>query len=126
MSSPINQYRVAVAQYPVSKPASWDEAAGQISRWTAEAAAQGAALLVFPEYAAMSLAGTFAPATYGDLSAQLHELQQLREPYVQLHRDLARRHGVYLLAGSFPWQVEERRDIADGDGGVAFSVNTGG
>jgi predicted amidohydrolase len=105
----MNKFRVAAAQYPVSKPASWDEAAERISHWTAEAAAQGAALLLFPEYAAMSLAGMFAPATHGDLSAQLHELQTLGESYVQLHRDLARQHGVYLLAGSFPWQVEEQR-----------------
>lgn len=106
MSTP---FRAAVAQYPVSQPASWDEAAAHLSRWTAEAAAAGAALLVYPEYAAMSLAALFAPAVYSDLSAQLHELQTLREDYVELHRQLARRHGVYLLAGSFPWQVAEAR-----------------
>lgn len=102
-------FRAAIAQYPVSKPASWNEAAEQLARWTAEAAAPGAKLLVFPEYAAMSLAGMFAPEVHGDLNAQLHALQTLREDYVELHRALARRHGIYLLAGSFPWQVEAQR-----------------
>jgi len=107
--SPMKRFRAAVAQYPVSQPASWVDAAAELSRWTADAAAQGAALLVFPEYAAMSLAGMFAPAVYGDLAAQLHEMQQLREDYLELHRQLAQRHGVYLLAGSFPWKVEDGR-----------------
>jgi predicted amidohydrolase len=103
------RFRAAAAQYPVSQPASWNAAAAHISQWAAEAAAQGAALLLFPEYAAMSLAALFAPAVYGDLSAQLYELQKQREDYLELHRQLARRHGVYLLAGSFPWQVDENR-----------------
>lgn len=105
----MSRFRAAVAQYPVSQPASWHAAAEQLSRWTADAAAQGAALLVFPEYASMSLAGMFAPEVYADLSSQLYALQKLREDYVELHRQLARRHGVYLLAGSFPWQVAEDR-----------------
>jgi predicted amidohydrolase len=105
----MNHFRAAVAQYPVSRPASWADAADGLSQWVGDAVAQGAALLVFPEYASMSLAGLFAPAVYGDLSAQLHELQKLRDDYVELHRQLARRHGVYLLAGSFPWQVEDGR-----------------
>ncbi|MBV8063138.1 MAG: carbon-nitrogen hydrolase family protein [Nevskia sp.] len=105
----VSSFRAAIAQYPVSRPASWADAADHLSRWTAEAAAQDARLLVFPEYAAMSLAGMFAPQVHGDLHAQLHQLQQLREDYVALHRELARRHGAYLLAGSFPWQVADGR-----------------
>jgi predicted amidohydrolase len=121
----VSRLRAAVAQYPVSRPASWDEAAAELSRWAAEAATQDAALLVFPEYAAMSLAGMFEPAVYSDLSAQLRALQALRRDYVELHRELARRHAVYLLAGSFPWEVEDGRFhnrawLFAPDGGAGF------
>ena len=102
-------FRAAVAQYPVSQPASWAEVEANLSHWTDEAAAAGASLLVFPEYASMILPALFSPATQGDLDAQLLAMQELREDYLELHRRLARRHGVYLLAGSFPWQVEDGR-----------------
>ncbi len=105
----MSSFRAAIAQYPVSQPASWAEVEANLSRWADEAAAAGASLLVFPEYASMVLPALFAPAMQGNLDAQLLALQDLREDYLDLHRRLAQRHGVYLLAGSFPWQIEERR-----------------
>lgn len=104
-----NPFLAAAAQYPVSRPASWDEAAATLSRWVAQAAGHGARLLVFPEYAAMSLAALFPPQVHGDLAAQLTALQTLRDDYLALHRELAQQHGVYLLAGSFPWEVAPGR-----------------
>lgn len=107
----MSAFKSAVAQYPVSEPASWDAFARALSAWAAEAAEQGAKLLVFPEYAAMSLAALFEPAVRADLSAQLVSMQTLRERYVELHAQLAGRHGVYLLAGSFPWQIDAQRYV---------------
>jgi predicted amidohydrolase len=101
----MSRYRVAAAQYPVSRPASWDEAEATLSRWVAEAAAGGASLLAFPEYAAMVLPALLPQALQSDLEAQLNALQDLRERYLDLHCRLACQHRVYLLAGSFPWQV---------------------
>ncbi|MBI3899285.1 MAG: carbon-nitrogen hydrolase family protein [Gammaproteobacteria bacterium] len=105
----MNGFVAAAAQYPVSKPASWTEIEDTLSAWVAEAAARGAQLLVFPEYASMSLPALFAPDVQADLAAQLIELQQLRDDYLALHRRLAQTHQVYLLAGSFPWQVSPGR-----------------
>ena len=102
-------FRAAVAQYPVSQPASWAEIENGLSRWVGDAAANGASLLVFPEYAAMSLTALFSPMVQGNLEAQLTALQELRDDYLSLHRRLAQQHGVYLLAGSFPWQVDQGR-----------------
>lgn len=115
----------AVAQYPVSQPGSWDEVAATLAQWMAEAAARGARLLVFPEYASMSLAALLAPATQSDLHRQLHALQDLRSRYLELHRNLAREYGVYVLAGSFPWQLDAQRFVnrawlCGPDGGAAF------
>jgi predicted amidohydrolase len=121
----LSAFKLAAAQFPVSEPAHWDEAEALLSRWVAEAAAAGARLLVFPEYAAMSLAALFDTATRHDLALQLRALQTLRDHYVALHRRLAQTHGVYLLAGSLPWTLDDGRTVNRAwlcapDGGADF------
>jgi predicted amidohydrolase len=66
----------------------------------AEAAWAGASLLVFPEYGAMELA-SLSPGREG-LAEQLDGLQALAGDFAALFADLAARHGVHLLAPSFP------------------------
>lgn len=107
----MSAFRLAAAQFPVSEPRGWDEAEAFLSGWVAQAAGTGAKLLVFPEYAAMSLAALFDAVTRADLARQVDALQTLRERYLDLHRRLARAHGVYLLAGSFPWRLEDGRVV---------------
>lgn len=97
--------RIAAAQYPVSEPADWQAVEAQLERWVVEAAGDGAQLLVFPEYAAMSLAALFPPAVRGDLQLQLQALQELHAGYQSLHRRLAQQYRLYILAGSFPLRV---------------------
>lgn len=103
--------KVATAQYPVSEPASWAAFAAGLSRWVQKGAADGTQLLVFPEYASMVLAALFEPVVRQDLSAQLGAMQELREAYVELHVELSRRHGVHILAGSFPWKLDDGRSV---------------
>ncbi len=105
----MSTFVAATAAYPVSTPQSWTEVEDQVSRWVAEAASEGAQLLVFPEYASMSLAALFAPEVRSDLAAQLDALQALRDDYLELHRLLAQAYGVHILTGSFPWQAAPRR-----------------
>jgi predicted amidohydrolase len=64
-------------------------------------------LLVFPEYGAMSVAALFEPAVQADLHGQLQALQERREDWLALHRQLAAVHRVAIVAGSFPWQLED-------------------
>jgi len=97
--------RIAAAQFPVSAPADWDALRRMLSEWVAEAAAADADLLVFPEYAALSLAALLPAPLRSDLHAQLHALQELHTDYLALHAELAQRHRVHLLAGSFPVKV---------------------
>ncbi|EIT72037.1 carbon-nitrogen hydrolase family protein [Hydrocarboniphaga effusa] len=99
----------ATAAFPVSEPRSFAEVQDTITRWVTEAAQRGARLLVFPEYASMSLAALFDERVRSDLSAQLDALQTLRDDYLALHERLAREHGVHILAGSFPWQTAPQR-----------------
>ncbi|WP_295631169.1 carbon-nitrogen hydrolase family protein [Novosphingobium sp.] len=101
------RFRVAAAQYPIERLASWSAYRTKLTRWVAEAAANGANLLVFPEYGAMELA-SLDPATEGDLTASLDAVSALLPQVDALHADLARQHQVHILAASAP-----RRD-ADG------------
>lgn len=101
--------KLAAAQFPVSAPRDAAALAQTLEDWVARAANAGAQLLLFPEYAAMSLAASFDAATRADLAAQLAALQTLRDAYLDWHRQLAQRHRVYLVAGSFPWRLDDGR-----------------
>lgn len=93
---------IASAQYPIGQPSSLDEWEAKIADWVAKGAATGAQLLVFPEYAAIEQAACFGPAVYSDLQKTLTVVAELAASRVQLHLELARRHGVHILAGSGP------------------------
>lgn len=94
--------RVASAQYPIEFLENWEHYAHKITGTVAEAAAQGARLLVMPEYASMELASLRPAKTRAALPAQMEAMQDYLAPFLDLHRGLAREHQVYLLAGSFP------------------------
>lgn len=102
MSTARPTLRVAAAQFPVGRPASLDAWADGITRWVAEAAEAGAELLVFPEYGALELASTFGPETEADLPGQIRAVGGLIDQVDALHAELARRHGVHILAASLP------------------------
>lgn len=104
-------FKLAAAQFPVWEPRDWQEIDTTLTQWIADAAAQGAKLLVFPEYAAMSLPALFDATVRDDLARQVDAMQALRDAYLQLHRDLAQRHGLYILAGSFPWRLDDDRVV---------------
>lgn len=115
----------ATAAYPVSTPSSWAEVEQNLTQWVKQAADNKAQLLVFPEYAAMSLAALFGDPVRGDLVAQLDALQSLRDAYLSLHQKLAQLHGVHILAGSFPWQTAPQRFhnrawLCTPDGGASY------
>jgi len=94
--------RLAAAQYPVGRPASFDAWARNIEAWVGEAVADGARLLVFPEYGALELASTFGAAMEADLAGQIRAVGGLIDEVDAVHADLARRHDVHILAASLP------------------------
>lgn len=99
---------LAAAAYPLD----WfDDFAGyqaKIAAWVADAAGQGADLLVFPEYAAMELASLGGRATAADLEGALSEVARHRPAADALHARLAAEHGVLILGGSGPVFVGNR------------------
>ncbi|MEZ4870292.1 MAG: carbon-nitrogen hydrolase family protein [Caldilineaceae bacterium] len=97
---------VAAAQYPVEFVGHWGNYVKKITGFVSEAARQGAQILLFPEYACMELVSLFGPEVYSSLTGQLEALQTLAPDFRQLHRNLAIAYGVYIVAASFPIQLD--------------------
>ncbi len=94
--------KIATAAYPMDILPDWAAYAAKIDAWVAEAAGQGADLLVFPEYGAMELATLAGLEVAGDLEASLRAVSDRIPDADAVHRDLAMRHGVHILAASAP------------------------
>lgn len=99
---PSEPFRVALAQYPISRPARMEDYASNLRAWVKEAAGEGARLLVFPEYGAMELASLFGPGVEGDLARQIAEVAGLEAQVDGIHSGLAQEFGVHILAASMP------------------------
>ncbi|MGE0080094.1 MAG: carbon-nitrogen hydrolase family protein [Thiohalomonadaceae bacterium] len=101
--------RIAAAQYPLDRVADWDAYARKLAAWVNDAAGRGARLLVFPEYGALELAALTAVENHADVAAVYAALQERVPHFLDLHRELAVRHGVYILAGSLPVRQPDGR-----------------
>ncbi len=94
--------KVATAAYPLDVFSKWSDYADKLTAWVAEAAGEGAELLVFPEYGAMELATLGGLAAAGDLERSAAAVSARIADADGLHADLAARYGVHVLAGSAP------------------------
>ena len=94
--------KVATAAYPLDVLSSWAQYEDKIAAWVAEAAGEGADILVFPEYGAMELATLEGLEVAGDLEASLFAVSDRLPEADTLHGTLAQKHGVHILAASGP------------------------
>jgi predicted amidohydrolase len=106
VSTSLESVRVAAAPYAVGRNAGWEDHADRLRAAAAEAAARGARLLVFPEYAPLDLAADFPPEIQADLGATCAALQAHAPALRALHTELASRLGLWIVAGSFPHPVD--------------------
>lgn len=115
--------KIACAQYPILRFASFANWRADAAARVAEAAQDGADLLVFPEYGGMALTALLPEALQQDLTGQIAALQPLHDDYRDAWRDLARAHGVHILAPSLPVAVDgkfhNRSYLCGPDGKVA-------
>lgn len=116
---------VAAAQYTIGEPADFVAFATGVAAQVAHAAKRGAQLVVLPEYLALESAAMLAPDVRDDLARSLDALQPCWDDYLALARELARRHGVLLLAGTFLLRMpsgryRNRALLATPGGPVAF------
>jgi predicted amidohydrolase len=94
--------RVASCAYPIEALPDFAAFAEKQSELVRSAVSGGAQLLVFPEYASVELTSTLPAAERGDLHRELRAIQPLSASLTALYTVLAREHGAYILAPSFP------------------------
>ncbi|UBV42255.1 carbon-nitrogen hydrolase family protein [Deinococcus taeanensis] len=94
--------RVAAGAYPVDFLASWADFETKLTRWVADAAARGAELLAFPEYAPLELISLLPPELRHDVRGMRAPLQAFLPDFLALHERLARQFAVAIVAGSYP------------------------
>jgi len=99
---------IAAAAYPLDWFDSFEGYATKITHWVTDAVAQGAQLLVFPEYGAMELASLGGAAVAADLEGALSEVARHQVQVDALHMALAAEYGVYIRGASGPVFVGNR------------------
>ncbi|MEA9654928.1 carbon-nitrogen hydrolase family protein [Xanthomonas campestris pv. raphani] len=97
--------KIAVAKYPIGKPADFAAFAVRQTALVGEAAAAGARVLVLPEYLSLELGATFGTQISAGLPESLAAIQALRPQWMALFAGLARQHAVHLIAGSFLLEI---------------------
>lgn len=106
----IAPFKIAAAQYPIEPVADFTAWQSKVARWVDDAVSQGAALLLFPEYAAMELSAT-DPASARDLEGSLRTVIAATAAANAHYHALAINKGVTILGGSMPTALENGRVV---------------
>ncbi len=104
-------FPLAAAAYPCQQYTHWDDYEAYLGQFVAAGAVGGARLLVLPEYGSLELVSLLPRAFWDDVRAQLPLMQALLPGFLDLHSRLARQHGVYLVAASFPAEAAPGRYV---------------
>jgi predicted amidohydrolase len=94
--------KIATSAYPLDWFDHWSDYEAKLTAWVAEAAQEGAELLVFPEYGAMELASLEGAQVAGDLKGAIRAVAGRVGASYNLHTALAARFGVHILSASAP------------------------
>ncbi|WP_296428447.1 carbon-nitrogen hydrolase family protein [Yoonia sp.] len=92
--------KIAAAAYHPQWHDDWAGLTAKRDHWVRDAATQGAALLVFSEYAGIEAALIGAPDGNGDPRRWRDGMVAAADRWAALHRDLAMKYNVTILAGS--------------------------
>jgi predicted amidohydrolase len=99
---------IALSTMGIKRPGCHEDVAGVLEAEATRAAEAGARLLVFPEYGSMVLTGLPGLTTdANDVRAQIAAIQAFRERWLETHLALAEKHGLAIVAASFPWRAED-------------------
>ncbi|MCF8487440.1 MAG: carbon-nitrogen hydrolase family protein [Rhodobacteraceae bacterium] len=98
----MSPFTLAAAAYPLNWFDRFEDYAEKLTQWVAQAAGQGAKLVVFPEYGAMELASLGGAEVASDLERALQEVARHGVAVSALHLELARRFDVLILGASAP------------------------
>jgi predicted amidohydrolase len=117
--------KIATAAYGIGEPHDFAAFADRVSVRVAAAVSDGSQFVVLPEYLALEAAAGLGADERGDFVRSLAGLQTHHDAYVALARELAKKHAVYLAAGSFLLDIgagryRNRAYFAGPDGAVGF------
>ncbi len=114
--------RLGALQYPITRIDSLPDYADKLDRLVAAGVAGGGQLLLMPEYACMEVAAAFGVTN--DPVAERDAVCAAAGEILQIMRETARRHGVWLLPGTLPWpngeRIVNRAPLIAPDGRFAF------
>lgn len=99
---------ISLAQYPIQFHADKKSFLLNLENWFQQAKQPGSEILVFPEYGSMDLVSLSPKESQLNLSLQLEQLQTLHSFFLDSFIDLAKKYQVYVVAPSFPLQVNEK------------------
>lgn len=91
--------RVACVQYCVRKISDFDDFAGQVEYFVETAADYKSEFVVFPEFFSVQLLSAMPPMAALD---GIGKLADMSGQFIQLMETLARKFGLYIVAGSHP------------------------
>lgn len=94
--------KIATSAYPLDFHRNWADYAAKIETWVADAAGQGAELLLFPEYGAMELATLAGAETAADHEGCMVAVSERMEDANSLHSELAAKYKVHIIGASAP------------------------
>lgn len=94
--------KLAACQYAIELIEGWDDYLRHLTHLVEEATAQGAELLLMPEYAGLVLAGQLDEAARSDLHGSIAGIQPLIPRWLELCEALARKHQIVFQPGSAP------------------------
>ncbi len=115
----------ASATYSLDYLLSFDLVAEKWEAWLMKASAEGASLVVFPEYGAIEAAPSLNPEKAGDLAGQIEVMALAEARIVAFWREMAVKYEMHILAPSLPEQLEagvvvNRAYLFAPDGGFGF------
>lgn len=111
----MSKIRVASVQYYIRPVDAFEQFESQVAGLVATAADYGARLVVFPEYFTIQLLTTIEAPKKLPVPEQVRKLAGIRSRFVDALSDLARRHGIYIVAGSLPTLDEDDGDVVHND-----------
>jgi predicted amidohydrolase len=118
----VTRLRLCLAQYPIERLVSLKDFEVKMDGILRAAKAEGADLLVLPEYAAMELAAAFTDA--GDAVSEREAIVLRADSIVEIMRQAAMRHSLWLLGSSVPMlrdgRVRNRAPFISAEGIVHF------
>lgn len=100
--------RIAAANYPVKYHESLSGWKAYVDEWLHELAGKGIDIAVFPEYGSVELVSLLGRELQQDAHAQIRAMERFREAFLELYRELACRHGMIVIAPSYPVEIGEK------------------